>query len=143
MRKIKDIISKPSQALQAMIDGLRNQDSRTFFEVDMLTYGTSRGQTCFGCAATCAIQQITQVNLTPQNICKRTDAFLVDEKDMYSFEYAIDTARQGSLGVLFRYFGLKCPEKYLETGWYLFNESWRNKLHLIEEVIIELKKEGF
>lgn len=57
-RKIKSIVSKPSEAVQAMIDGLKN---RRGLRINMGTYGQSedeKSKICYGCAATCTVQQV-------------------------------------------------------------------------------------
>jgi hypothetical protein len=58
MRRIKDIVSKPSQLIIAMCDGLEKQNKRRSFRVRMDTFGASRGKVCYGCAATCALSDI-------------------------------------------------------------------------------------
>lgn len=151
MRKIKDIISKPSEALQAMVDGLLEQDARHDFVVEMDFFGYV-GETsgrCFGCAATCAVQKITGVNFTPDDILKRyvnTDIFLLD---LCKFENIIDTARcSGNLRMLFFYFGyddtfFDIDEKLTMANFSLQNHNWRHELPKVTAHIKLLQEAGY
>ena len=49
-------------ALQAMVDGLKRQSKRKGFMVDMVTFGNVSPETCYGCAATCTLQEMYGVN---------------------------------------------------------------------------------
>ena len=117
-KKIRDIISKPSEAVDAMINGLLKQEVRKDFIIDMDTYGqvgkvhpTDEGDNvCFGCAATCTVQEITSINYTSKSsiytIGNRSDSCGIDADDLGLFEAAIDELRQGNLYTLFMYFTL-------------------------------------
>jgi hypothetical protein len=74
MRKISDIISKPSEALQEMLNGLNESKTWKNFELDMDTYGeVSRGVTiCFGCAATCTVYAIAKKQAITRGISNFT-----------------------------------------------------------------------
>lgn len=64
MIKIREKITKPSEMVRAMINGLRRQDEREDFHIKMDKWaglGSLDGKpVCFGCAATCAVQELTK-----------------------------------------------------------------------------------
>jgi hypothetical protein len=91
--------NKPSLAVKAMIEGLRKAKNRSDFKIDMSTFGASEDGICFGCAATCAVAQLTGKNLPPKIIDETLDAAKwlgVELEDMESFEAAIDGLRRGT-----------------------------------------------
>lgn len=92
------------RAVEAMIDGIQAQDQRSDFKIDMHTFGDVKSGICFGCAATCAVQQLAGVNLTATNIHDRHETLNIDMNDMLAFEHAINVLRLGALGILFGYF---------------------------------------
>jgi hypothetical protein len=118
MKKIKDIISKPSQAIRAMCEGLIDQNKRTDFIVNMDTFGSYIDGICYGCAATCAIQNITGRNLTAgeqiERVTNRSKVLRLDHEDLERFEFIIDDVRRGNFGLglirLFEYFGFEESE---------------------------------
>ena len=109
MESIRELIqSKPSIALQAMVDGLREQSKRKNFKVDMRTFGEGKYLNnpvmCYGCAATCTLQKIAGKNLTVDNINVNLDRaqFLKFElTELRRFEFAICDASIGLLYGLF------------------------------------------
>lgn len=144
--KITDYISKPSEALQAMIDGLANQSKRLDFVIDMGTYGSTNGKTCFGCAATCAIQQITDRTLTTKsigvsNLSIRSKSTGIDKEDYSIFEDAINSARQGYLSDLFDYFKLEHDYDF-DYRFDMVSDNWEEQIPKVEELINELKERG-
>ena len=110
MRKIKDIISKPSQAIRAMVEGLKAQSLRKDFVIEMGTFGSLQDQLCAGCAATCAIQQIAGKNFTDwriEKVLSRANFLYFEMGDLDYFEAIIDFIRQAEgLECLFHYFGI-------------------------------------
>ena len=145
MRKITDIISKPSQALQAGVDGLRAQDARPGFCVSMSTYGVEINGICFGCLATCALQQLAEKNLGPGDILGtwwRAKALGFEQEDVNRFEIVMDLAREGDLRGLFRFFGLP-PEEVPACEWRLLQANWREQLPAVEKTIEELRQNGY
>lgn len=150
MDKIKHIISKPSQALQAMVDGLIEQNERPDFEINMNTFGTTSNGMCYGCAATCAIQHLTGEDFTAKNIeddYERSQLLQIDGDDLEHFECAIDEARCGYLNGLFSYFGV--PASYLndpkfehQIGTALEDSNWEERLPFFRERIKQLESEG-
>lgn len=93
---------KPSVAIKFALDGIKTQTQRPDFRLNMGTFGDYAPitKTCYGCAATCAIQEIAGKNLdqnTIFNLGKRSDALGFDYKELEGFEGAIDCARNGVL----------------------------------------------
>ena len=90
-------------AVTAMIAGLNVQDERENFTINMEDYGDSHydddmGEVmCFGCAATCAIQQYFGVDFDEDDIfqdTKRAAAVNLNIKTYNWFEGAIDSLRR-------------------------------------------------
>jgi hypothetical protein len=100
MRNIKEY--KLWEVTQAMIDGLINQSKRDDFQIKMHTFGNSDGLVCFGCAATCTIQQLSNFNFKHpfeiNNVSRRYEtidnkSLFKDIKELNTFEMAIDNFR--------------------------------------------------
>lgn len=107
MKKVRDIIQRPSDAVMAMVEGIRKQRKRPDFCLDMDTFGMAIGGICYGCAATCAVQEIYNHDLNIHEIQSRLlkiRAFDADSIDLADFEKAIDSLRQGIYLPLFDYF---------------------------------------
>lgn len=145
MKTMKDFCPKPSDALQAMLDGLREIPGPNF-KVDMLNYGHVYGDICYGCAATCAIQKATEVRLTPYNIKKtplRAEAYNVELIDLIDFESALDEARMGRIDDLLRYYGYtnlrSICRKYEIIDIYLFPKDYHLQYDKLEAAIAMLK----
>lgn len=150
MKKIKQYIKLPSEALRAMVDGLTEQSKRPDFEIDMGSFGEwsdlDGKPVCFGCAATCTIQKITGHNFGLDEIGDREDrakALKDSEEDLHDFEHAMDSARNGYLSKLFEYFGYRCPEDFVGVEYDLKNYNWQGQLSLVEDVILRLQEEGY
>lgn len=110
MKKVKDIISKPSEAVRAMVDGLKEASKRSDFIIDMNTFGNNVGDICCGCAATCAIQKVFDYNFTAYNIygkATKATALKADVNDLGHFESAIDELRTGYPRSILMYFHIK------------------------------------
>lgn len=107
MKTFKELLDgKPSNAVQAMIDGLRDADNIESFKVDMETYGNAKNGTCFGCAATATIMKITGVEFTEESILsetKRSFACDMGKDDLNDFEIAIDWLRESTVLPLLKY----------------------------------------
>ena len=138
--------SKVSVALQAMIDGLNHQHQREDFKISMDTFGDYDG-ICYGCAVTCAIQQLSGVNLSDSSITDRVDRAIfldVDREDLSYFENYIDDAREGLLFKLFAYMGQE--ESYDESydeNWELTTRNWQTELPKVQKFVDMLKEEGY
>lgn len=111
-----DYLPTPSSAIRAMCDGLVNQSKREDFGIEMSSYGgTSKvyqpetktfKEMCFGCAATCTIQEIFQKNVTPRT-ARMDKHHLLDEvgkAEVERFEYMINDLRNGMLWTLLDYY---------------------------------------
>lgn len=111
MKTIRELTeNKPSNAIFAMIEGLKEQSEREDFRIKMLTFGTSNGDYCFGCAATCTIQKISKINLTIENINtkeERANALGFNLDELTIFEDCIDNLRNGTRLPAYVYYGYK------------------------------------
>jgi hypothetical protein len=123
MQTFKELCNgKMHVAVQAMIDGLKTHSKREDFIIKMSTYGElSEKNICFGCAATCAVQQLSGVTFTADKIRSKfpavkgysidllpsSQAVLLDMKssDINHFEESINALRQTGIGPLMTYFG--------------------------------------
>lgn len=144
-RTFRAILQTPANALQAMVDGLREQSKRPDFLVDMSTYGeaSSDGAICYGCAATCAVQKATGINLTAKSIgYKAVQAVALDvaSDDLRMFEAVINEARCGRLYQLFWYFRMtRLYRESYNNRWFLSDSNWEAQLPAVESFIAELK----
>lgn len=128
------------RAVEAMINGLLTQDQREDFRIDMNSFGRTSQQICFGCAATCAVQQLVGINLKADTITHRYETLNVDRGDIYEFEHAINALRMGALGVLFDYF--KKPRTLVSFRRLpiLHTYNWRTGIQEYKTLLIALKE---
>ena len=153
---IKEAIEwKPSKALTAMMDGLLEQLDAKDFKVNMSTFGEVDDGMCCGCAATCAILKLCW----DPDECSKADFVsyrygakaygpdgLAANRDIVSFEGAIDDARKGMLGSLFRYCGIPTedlPPEFLVRLLWLQNDNVRESEAEVRELIRELEEAGY
>ena len=155
-KKFKTILGKPSSAIQAMVDGLRQQSKRKTFTVDMATYGDfdDEDKVCFGCAATCTVQRAMHKTFRNENIAMiegRAEFLGADVNDLSDFENAIDNLRVADLFALFDYFNYDTEkeelydylaelEKELPV---LGNSDWKKGLRKYAKVAKKLQKDGY
>ncbi|MFZ1322333.1 MAG: hypothetical protein WAT71_12335 [Ignavibacteria bacterium] len=133
--KIKSLT--PYQVIDAMIQGLKNPSCR----ISMETYGKVRNKTCFGCAATNALQYLAGKKFTATNIKSGSDRakFLeIDCELLDNFEHAIDYLRSGNIEKAndwLCHLGID-PIKYDENKSYpyLNTNDYLEKLHAYEEL---------
>lgn len=157
-RSIKKLVPKPSDAIQAMIDGLLMYDKKKNFRVDMDTYGMVEFEgffgigryVCVGCAATCALQLIADKSHTRDSIApsvvfrSRWLEFDVDETS--DFECAIDDVRVGLYDRLFKFYdSYPLPNQVMEElikfdAKPLYTENWREHLNDYKGVVRILLK---
>ncbi|MCK5608229.1 hypothetical protein KAR91_40485, partial [Candidatus Pacearchaeota archaeon] len=78
------------------------------FKIDMTTFGNIDNNVCYGCAATCALQQLYDVRFTSDNIFKRDRVLDIDMIALAQFENAVDMFRTGNINFTARYFRLPC-----------------------------------
>ncbi len=125
MPTIKELAPKPSDALRAMINGLFNQDEREDFRIDMTSFGNievNEGREidyCYGCAATCALQEIAHKNFVDSDIMSsgsRARFLGFDYDELSDFEYAMEEARNGLLLRLFKFYNISMPGLVGEDG---------------------------
>jgi hypothetical protein len=151
MRSIFELAPKPSDAVRAMIDGLREHSKREDFKINMAYFGLKPtlsllgdSNICYGCAATCALQKITGVTLVWETIEEvgRVKAYDLQYGDMKTFEIAIDGLRCGELNSLFSYYGVP------QIRWFDFNlphlktDSWEAGLPRYEKLYKKLIEKG-
>ena len=90
---------KPSAVVNAMIVGLESHANRDDFKINMSTFGMEGiGGICVGCAATCAVEQITGHKFTTREIEGRENRAVsihVNYCDLQHFEDVIDAFRHG------------------------------------------------
>lgn len=147
MKTIKEIVGTPSRALEYMCDGLLRQSKRKAFRIAMNTYGAYNHdkRLCFGCAATCAIQEIMGKNIPGKFLewsIDRSGYFGLSNIDLKEFETAIDMASRSLFRRLFRYFDRDFP---VELNLYSFNletSNWRKELPKVRKLIEDMKKAG-
>lgn len=147
---IRNYVQKPSQLLQLMVDGLNKQSARPDFAIQMDTFGTSRGSMCYGCAATCALQELAKVSFTTDDINsteERAEATGFTWFEVDKFELAVEMARVGRLdkmcenaALIIEGFPAHLP--FPEKGWWLRNYNWREELPKVESYIELLKSQG-
>lgn len=118
MNDIRDIIyRKPSVAVRAAIHGLEINRHRDDFILDMVTFGTSgyrQGKPiCFGCMATCALQSITNTQLTHDTIGAgdRWLAVKSNRATVDAFETAIERLRRRMPSTLYEMCRLTYDER--------------------------------
>lgn len=106
---------KPSVVVRAAIHGLQTHRNRDDFIIDMHTYGsvgynpTTGGNLCIGCLATCALQSITNVELTTDNIAgtsSHAEAVSCDFVTVASFETAVNNLRFDDPNLLYSFCGI-------------------------------------
>lgn len=137
-------ITKPSEAAQAMVDGLRAQSKRSDFRIAMDTFGSTDGKICFGCAATCAIQVLNKRNFTVEDLCNggisRRQAIPAEKSAKIArFESAINLFRIGIPIELFDFFEIDYPAFTRNQNWHLNDDNWEKQLPKVESYIQKLK----
>lgn len=146
MKTMVDYCPTPSSAIRAMVNGLRNQSNRKDFVIDMGYYGLEKGGLCFGCAATCAVQEAAKVNFTVVNIyvgqqCETLD---VDFEELNHFEGMLNSLRMGRWDHLIEYYDRKDLLDKLSNVHLpaMENVTWRQCLVYYEELAERLEKLG-
>lgn len=100
------------EIIMAMVEGIRNPqvnlDMGTFGDVVTTSsfFGLFKKETCYGCAATNTICQISGVKLNTQTIdsdWKRSKAVNSPTSFLRYFEYAINELRKGRVGLYNNY----------------------------------------
>ena len=134
------------KALQFMVDGLKRQSERKDFKVAMDTFGHYSEGTCYGCAATCTIQEIAKKDLNELSLDEtesRAQDLKFDLKQLDRFESFIDDARIGNLENLFAFMKKNTLHKPSYDGrFYLNTNDWESQLPKVEKLIAELKEKN-
>lgn len=150
---LEKIQSKPSIALQFMVDGLENTKNQSNSVVDMGTYGSANNNICFKCAATVTIESMFNHVFNPEEIItigRRVNSLSNDDGFFYIeyslFEDVMDCARCGLLEKLFEF----CKEVYtnklnakFEYRFRLSSDNWEKELPKVKKVIKELQEQGY
>ena len=158
MKQIKSIIElapKPSDALNAMVRGLLKASRRKTFNIDMSSFGEIRDGICFGCAATCTIQELSGVAFKPSSgrLERDTRADLIGYAnpladityyDLMNFEHAINSFRCGSPRDLIDYYKIPLPDIEQITGHdlYMCDHNWEEQIPVVRTYIKHLEKMG-
>ena len=151
------LTKRPSVAVRAMITGLHKADAREDFKINMNTFGKKFENICYGCAATCAIQEIAGIEYMPtQPVDLLSDRALIlfgksytldNQNNLFDFELAIDNFRCGKPEFLLKIYGIKETVKnhhlFKHQNWSLTNKSWKVEIPRIENYIILLERQGY
>jgi len=149
MKSIFELAPKPSDAVQAMIDGLRNQYKRLDFKIVMAAFAGNSDNVCYGCAATCALQEISNKDLVSGDINLhhrqvRAKKYNLDVHEVESFEMAIDLLRTGEPYYLLYLYGVRMPQSLRAIPNrklpFLTSENWVLKIKDYEKFAGNLKK---
>ena len=156
---IKDIAKAPSEVLALMIRGLQRQSERDTFCVAFQSFGSVLldDNVCFGCAATCVIQEIAGKDFTPTVSIRMPDTRKVylgieDTIDAFTaFERAVDSIRRGTWSHLFAWYQISIRGHMDELN-HIFmplvinpmeDLTWRKLIPVVENIIIQLRRLGF
>ena len=155
---------KLSKVVHAMCDGLLEAADRDDFRVDMNTYGDTDNfdapefETCYGCAATCALMKVTGVRLTSQTITGHSNhaaAVGLPATDVADFERAVDAFRNGddvdnpwspfwNLAVLCGTpRGVVTAAVDCSVSWSLDTDNWREQLPILRKFANYLAERGY
>ena len=130
-----------------MVNGLLKQSRRKDFKITMRTYGESDGGLCFGCAATCTIQNLSKSTFTANMIgdpLGRAGVAHISFIEFATFETAINRARTGDLRHLFDFCGIETKNtSLLYADFDLQDNNWKKQLPQVKKTIFKLKKAGY
>lgn len=141
MITFRERLGKPSAAVQAMIDGLREMEGKGAM-VNMGFFFLVSDRECFACAATAAVMKATGCDWgharaeLSSNKGLLWPAFAkvlgpdVEPDDLEYFEKAMDRFRMGRTCDLFHYFGVDYPD--LAADWELWTCGWEDQLPRVE-----------
>lgn len=149
-------VSKPSQALRAMLEGLLAADRSDGLEVvDMSDYGSKSNGVCFGCAAHWALTQLSKISLL--QVCGndygkwlRAIASQHGEPEfkVEQFLYILNDVRLGNMDRLYKFLGV--DDRMIPTRlkslvssprpFYMQEHNWRDELPKMEKFIQQLEE---
>lgn len=154
MVTFKERLGKPSAAIQAMIDGLREIAEEGVVSIDMEFYATSVRGRCVVCAATAAALRATEtpaVKLrdaispeTPGGWGLMANVMGTGIEDLREFETAMDMLRRGDPGHMLRYFEVPAdsPAYTEKHKWHLDTHTWYQSLDHVEKYRDQLIEMG-
>lgn len=139
---------QPSRALVAMCDGLEAAYRRYGFRIDLFTRGASSAKFCYAGAATCAIQELFEVQFGQEDIkrlARRASVCSLGIRDLGRFERAMQSARLGDLRLLYEYFDAEEPQPLRlvpkqPRRWYLNNDDWQRQLPAVRRYAAALQQ---
>ncbi len=147
---IKELTNnRPSEALEAMVRGLYKYKDNPKFIIKVSTYGDAEGSICYGCMATCTIQELANKDLLPENIINgydRANYLGFDSDQLRDFEWVIDDARSGKLAPLWLFYFSHDGGEFIsqfESRWYMRTCNWEDEIPKVKRVIKELKEAGY
>lgn len=160
----------PSNAVDAMVQGLRDHAAKPNGRIYVKGFLAYKGDFCFACAATCAIQRLLRCDLLDFRDCAKdmqkaraeqldlTYLFPVNAKyralftgwpidvdhlyDMQKFEEAIDNLRSGYPGPFFTYFAIRATYVMPSGLPTLDDKNWSLMLPFYERFRDHLKAHG-
>lgn len=140
MKTPKELLPKPSDAIQAMVDGLREVSKRNDFIVNMETFGTIIDNVCHGCAATSVVLKCFPD--APVSTSKRYNEYY--EIDGWAkFESVINELRIGDIDYLFDYYDLFDQIIYpIQPLPQLETDNWESGLPAYEAYAKQLRDLG-
>ena len=149
---------KASEALQAMVDGLRANAADPSFKVSMNSFGEKKTDNiCYGCAATCTVASLNGKLYSETVRDLGSDqfygfSFLFDQskkedrdlkRTLNVFESAIDRARQGGISRLLEFVDGIDPDIFrYDDRFQLLDDNWEQELPKVELLISELREAG-
>lgn len=109
-----------------------------------------RGGDCFGCAASCAVQEAVKKDFKAVigtrsryfDLDDRAEFFKVSSSDLQEFELVVDNLRYGQSQALFIFFGISLDKILHSKLPTLTTEGWQGDLHHYERFSRTLKELG-
>lgn len=136
-----------------MCAGLKAAGRRKRFSIDMDTYGyyDAIKDICYGCAATCTLQQLSRHEFQPHELDFVSErargiglSYGQGAELFRDFEITLDLARRGKIEELFLFFHLPvtAAKPYMDL-WHLTTDNWRKEIKKVEQTAKQMKKDGF
>lgn len=141
--------TKPSEFLQAMVDGLREINPETQ-HVSMWSLGyVDHRNICYGCAATWTLQKLADRKLAPVEVLS-LNALAgplplngTDPKRIIEFEQAMDGARSGYLTMLAVFCELSGSElARWDRQWEMLTNNYTEAFPKVELAIKDMQEAG-
>lgn len=150
MKTLKEICGgKLSVVVRAMWDGMLEQDARPGHRVCMAAFGGVEGGECVACAATCALQKLSNHVFSSDELVEdggiasifSSLAYTLEANadDIYAFERAVDHLRLGDPAPVWVY--LELPGQPVIPG-FIFVSDWKEQEAQVKEYIQKLEELG-